>query len=969
MNLKESNVSKYSILGLLFFSLIFVTMGSATAQTTIDDFEDGDLSEYSGTLSSTNGFSVTTNNPYSGTYSLEENEDSGALVRAYSTSGLPEYPGNDSRYIYRFQIDSSTDSPNQHIMAFLFGFQDVDNYFQATYSPRNNEVAINKVKSGSFTTVNSKSTTVNPLTDQWIRAEIEWYNNGTINAKWYNDSDDSLLAEVEGTDTDFQSNKGIGFLTNNGDNTGNRRSYFDLLEYESLDQPTTTVNFSNFQPADGSTYDIDDQINISVDVRIDRDGNTTDVEGIYNGNIEKVFTHPGDNSTQTYEFSIDPNNTGSFNYRFSAITDSPNGTFLKDTETRTLNVQSDPVTFNLNEPTNGEKIVKASPNYTTDFEFNLTGSENEDADFKMITQSPSGNQITQVDSVIGANVTLSYDTPFEIGNETGVYNWWVEATGQQSGEVSTSANYSFRIKPENFNLSVIDPSTTTDQLENFDSLDFTTASDSDPWIGQSDSEWDVDWSTDVLTDQVSKTGRTSGLSKSIVNNRLKLEATGQQISSGADNLVAIWKYNNTLKLEDDTHWFNASVPSVSQGFAMSWNATQFLEDGRTGDYNVKFEYQSGSNSYDIIYDDGSNTYTLSTNYDKGDNIEWGIGVGVNGLVTHNVEIDSVDTDAKEITATGVNRSAYVDNIPYKAELSLETENDKNGSIEFIHNGKLLKTTEVKGDSVTRTYTHNETFSNTLYGKYSRLAVKGSEDQFLGESSLLNVTVVQSPEFNLSIPKDGKEIELEEDRIDEDNREASDNTRYTGYVEVGEAGTGIIKLRRPNKSYNDIITRDFNRSDVGSIWEITGSKLIDNIQLNENFDEGILESDNYTWSMAFEGDDSEQRFDLNSNNYTYVSEKDTIVGSIIGYFSNLNDRIKREAGSTGQFFIATILILLLTGVFYEFIESEIIAISTMVLGAFGFSIADGYYPIGVFWILTAVVGLAGAYFGGKTLGGD
>lgn len=100
-----------------------------------------------------------------------------------------------------------------------------------------------------------------------------------------------------------------------------------------------TATFSNFQPADNSNYTQGDTINISVDATVSNGGTSVDIEGIFDGSIDTVFTHPGDGSTQSYTFQVTPS-TGSYNYRFSAITSSPSGTFINDTESRTLNVEA-----------------------------------------------------------------------------------------------------------------------------------------------------------------------------------------------------------------------------------------------------------------------------------------------------------------------------------------------------------------------------------------------------------------------------------------------------------------------------------------------------------------------------------------------------------------------------------------------------------------------------------------------------
>jgi len=100
----------------------------------------------------------------------------------------------------------------------------------------------------------------------------------------------------------------------------------------------TTVNFDNFQPADGQTFGFNEEINISADVTVDA-LDPVDVEGIADGTIQQVFNHPADGSTQSYEFNVsyDQNRTD-VDYRFNVITSSPDGDSLGDTNVRFFDV-------------------------------------------------------------------------------------------------------------------------------------------------------------------------------------------------------------------------------------------------------------------------------------------------------------------------------------------------------------------------------------------------------------------------------------------------------------------------------------------------------------------------------------------------------------------------------------------------------------------------------------------------------
>ena len=73
-------------------------------------------------------------------------------------------------------------------------------------------------------------------------------------------------------------------------------------------------------------------------------------------------------------------------------------------------------------------------------------------------------------------------------------------------------------------------------------------------------------------------------------------------------------------------------------------------------------------------------------------------------------------------------------------------------------------------------------------------------------------------------------------------------------------------------------------------------------------------------------------------------------------------------ATAQFFLATAVIVIFTGIVQKVFDFEYLSLITAILLALGFSFADGWYPLGVFWILVAISAGIATIIGVKTLSG-
>jgi hypothetical protein len=174
------------------------------AQQIVDDFEDGDLSEYGFADSQ---FEVTQARAFDGSFSIrDDHTEATSLVYAVSTSGLENYPAAGDTIEYRHYIESS--SAGTAFAEFIFAAQ------SETSSPNGYYVKLNEsfmsLAKNRLTTLDSVNTAT-PL-DQWLRVEIDWDVGGTINVSIEN-SAGTQVASLSATDSTYASG-GIGFGAN-----------------------------------------------------------------------------------------------------------------------------------------------------------------------------------------------------------------------------------------------------------------------------------------------------------------------------------------------------------------------------------------------------------------------------------------------------------------------------------------------------------------------------------------------------------------------------------------------------------------------------------------------------------------------------------------------------------------------------------------------------------------------------------
>jgi hypothetical protein len=173
----------------------------------IDNFEDGDVDEYSG--SSIAPYTVQSSIVKHGKYAL--NMSDGTTTKLLDNSTLPNHIKPGDRFSY-WVLKTEESSYNR----FYFGGENES--WRNTYSSnlQADKVQLEILMDGNMIQLD-QDTSFDPAPNVWYRAEVDWGRNGNITVNWYNSSGHQGF--VTATNTTFKG-QNIGFY-------GGHSDYFD----------------------------------------------------------------------------------------------------------------------------------------------------------------------------------------------------------------------------------------------------------------------------------------------------------------------------------------------------------------------------------------------------------------------------------------------------------------------------------------------------------------------------------------------------------------------------------------------------------------------------------------------------------------------------------------------------------------------------------------------------------------------
>lgn len=210
-----------------------VTNSSVGSQITIDDFEDGDLSEYSGDVGD---FTVDSDPPViEGTNSLKVTDPGGGV--AIFSDSLGTISQGDSVAWYVNTLDNNPPRTR-------FGAQDGINHYSVQHRPGPDDLRLYETNGGTATVLSSVSVPLN--TSTWYEIVVVWSEDGMITAIIY-DVDQTTgerqgeLARVSAVDTTFESG-GVAFRTGSASGTAAWDDYRILREKATYISQTHSQN-------------------------------------------------------------------------------------------------------------------------------------------------------------------------------------------------------------------------------------------------------------------------------------------------------------------------------------------------------------------------------------------------------------------------------------------------------------------------------------------------------------------------------------------------------------------------------------------------------------------------------------------------------------------------------------------------------------------------------------------------------
>ena len=208
----------------------------------IDDFEDGELDEYSFDQGSS-GASVASGVSYKGSQSLAI---SGTNTELISTAGLDYYPAAGDTFSFWIQSTGGAEDIN-----LTYGVQDHQNRYLIRVDVVNDDLFLYRYENGSLTRLAGNASGYSLAEDTWYEVEIKWTTTGDQTATIY-DTSGTKIASVAGTDSTWTKG-GIGYdayLSSSGGTV-----YFDHITKETS-APSNLV-IDSFEDGGLSEYEFD----------------------------------------------------------------------------------------------------------------------------------------------------------------------------------------------------------------------------------------------------------------------------------------------------------------------------------------------------------------------------------------------------------------------------------------------------------------------------------------------------------------------------------------------------------------------------------------------------------------------------------------------------------------------------------------------------------------------------------------
>jgi hypothetical protein len=194
----------------------------------LDDFRDGDLSEYT-LFRQEEGATIVSDPTYNGSTALAVNDKSTELI---STDGLDAYPSQGNTIRVWLRWDGTANS-----LALCYGVQDYDNRYYAQVSPDNETLRLYREENGSKYQLAKRLTGISLSQNTWYELSVAW-NRDDSHVITLREGDGTQIGQISAGDRTWSSG-GIG-LRGMEYNTG-ATDYFDLLSVTQTARPSSVA--------------------------------------------------------------------------------------------------------------------------------------------------------------------------------------------------------------------------------------------------------------------------------------------------------------------------------------------------------------------------------------------------------------------------------------------------------------------------------------------------------------------------------------------------------------------------------------------------------------------------------------------------------------------------------------------------------------------------------------------------------
>lgn len=264
----------------------------------------------------------------------------------------------------------------------------------------------------------------------------------------------------------------------------------------------------------------------------------------------------------------------------------------------------------------------------------------------------------------------------------------------------------------------------------------------------------------------------------------------------------------------------------------------------------------------------------------------------------------------------------------------------------------------QADANTREYNYSTTeIDKGSYVWFVEATVDGGAS-FKSEENRFDVETENftAPEFELFNPEQGDKYEIDGNETD---------VSFVYDTEVFSDTDATL----------DLLVQEV--VDGGSDYQVKATDLLNSKDGKVSYNKSVaLSEGGYRYKLRVEYP-NEQIYESGVRSFAVgldqkvpnAEPKPTAFDTVANFIGGLNNAFKSAVGRNGQYFVATVLILIPAGILQLIFKSRYLTIISTVLLALGFSLVDGYYPTSVFWIIaTASAGLI-ANFGVRALTGS